>query len=149
MGAWKTLITSNFLYKNWNDFDPGIQEFIVFTILAAVGILVAYGAIKILIYFYKLNIKEKIAHTVGAVIALVVMYVLYQILDGWTKVIVFGFIIVGILGALGQTLFDNTDPSICSTCNGYGKVRSTSGLFSSESSCPTCGGEGKNKQKNK
>ena len=77
------------------------------------------------------------------------MYVLYQILDGWTKVIVFGFIIVGILGPLGQTLFDNTDPSICSTCNGYGKVRSTSGLFSSESSCPTCGGEGKNKQKNK
>ena len=37
---------------------------------------------------------------------------------------------------------DKTGPSICSGCNGHGKVRSTSGFFSIERPCPTCGGEG-------
>ena len=37
---------------------------------------------------------------------------------------------------------DKSGPSICSTCNGNGKVRSTSGFFSIERPCPTCGGEG-------
>ena len=37
---------------------------------------------------------------------------------------------------------DKSGPSICSTCNGQGKVRSTSGFFSIERSCPSCGGEG-------
>ena len=37
---------------------------------------------------------------------------------------------------------DKSGPSTCSTCNGHGKVRSTSGFFSIERPCPTCGGEG-------
>jgi len=37
---------------------------------------------------------------------------------------------------------DKSGPSTCSACNGYGKVRSTSGFFSIERPCPTCGGEG-------
>ena len=37
---------------------------------------------------------------------------------------------------------DKSGPSICSSCNGQGKVRSTSGFFSIERPCPTCGGEG-------
>ena len=37
---------------------------------------------------------------------------------------------------------DKTGPSTCSTCEGHGKVRSTSGFFSIERPCPTCGGEG-------
>jgi len=37
---------------------------------------------------------------------------------------------------------DKSGPSTCVTCNGHGKVRSTSGFFSIERPCPTCGGEG-------
>ena len=37
---------------------------------------------------------------------------------------------------------DKSGPSTCSTCNGYGKVRSTSGFFSIERPCHSCGGEG-------
>tara|TARA_Y100000590_G_scaffold452805_1_gene596671 strand:- start:2015 stop:3145 length:1131 start_codon:yes stop_codon:yes gene_type:complete len=37
---------------------------------------------------------------------------------------------------------DKSGPSTCQTCNGHGKVRSTSGFFSIERPCPTCGGEG-------
>ncbi len=37
---------------------------------------------------------------------------------------------------------DKSGPSVCSSCNGQGKVRSTSGFFSIERPCPTCGGEG-------
>jgi len=37
---------------------------------------------------------------------------------------------------------DKSGPSICSSCNGHGKVRSTSGFFSIERPCPTCAGEG-------
>ena len=37
---------------------------------------------------------------------------------------------------------DKSGPSTCSTCDGHGKVRSTSGFFSIERPCPTCGGEG-------
>ena len=37
---------------------------------------------------------------------------------------------------------DKTGPSICASCNGHGKVRSTSGFFSIERSCSACGGEG-------
>ena len=37
---------------------------------------------------------------------------------------------------------DKTGPSTCSSCNGHGKVRSTSGFFSIERPCPSCGGEG-------
>jgi molecular chaperone DnaJ len=37
---------------------------------------------------------------------------------------------------------DKAGPSTCSTCEGHGKVRSTSGFFSIERPCPTCGGEG-------
>ena len=37
---------------------------------------------------------------------------------------------------------DKTGPSTCSSCNGHGKVRSTSGFFSIERSLPSCGGEG-------
>jgi molecular chaperone DnaJ len=37
---------------------------------------------------------------------------------------------------------DKAGPSVCSSCNGQGKVRSTSGFFSIERPCPTCGGEG-------
>ena len=37
---------------------------------------------------------------------------------------------------------DKAGPSTCSTCDGHGKVRSTSGFFSIERPCPTCGGEG-------
>jgi len=37
---------------------------------------------------------------------------------------------------------DKSGPSICTSCNGHGKVRSTSGFFSIERPCPTCGGEG-------
>ena len=37
---------------------------------------------------------------------------------------------------------DKSRPSTCSTCEGHGKVRSTSGFFSIERPCPTCGGEG-------
>ena len=37
---------------------------------------------------------------------------------------------------------DNSGPSTCSTCDGHGKVRSTSGFFSIERPCPTCGGQG-------
>ena len=37
---------------------------------------------------------------------------------------------------------DKSGPSICSSCNGHGKVRSTSGFFSIERPCPTCGGDG-------
>ncbi len=37
---------------------------------------------------------------------------------------------------------DKSGPSMCSSCNGHGKVRSTSGFFSIERPCPTCGGEG-------
>jgi len=37
---------------------------------------------------------------------------------------------------------DKSGPSTCDSCNGYGKVRSTSGFFSIERPCPTCGGEG-------
>ena len=37
---------------------------------------------------------------------------------------------------------DKSGPSICSSCNGHGKVRSTSGFFSIERPCPRCGGEG-------
>ena len=37
---------------------------------------------------------------------------------------------------------DKSGPSTCSTCEGHGKVRSTSGFFSVERPCPTCGGEG-------
>jgi len=37
---------------------------------------------------------------------------------------------------------DKSGPSICSSCNGHGKIRSTSGFFSIERPCPKCGGEG-------
>ncbi len=37
---------------------------------------------------------------------------------------------------------DKSGPSTCSTCDGHGKVRSTSGFFSIERPCPSCGGEG-------
>ena len=37
---------------------------------------------------------------------------------------------------------DKSGPSTCATCNGHGKVRSTSGFFSIERPCPNCGGEG-------
>tara|TARA_Y100001936_G_scaffold19525_1_gene16545 strand:- start:97 stop:1230 length:1134 start_codon:yes stop_codon:yes gene_type:complete len=37
---------------------------------------------------------------------------------------------------------DKSGPSTCSSCNGYGKVRSQSGFFSIERPCPTCGGQG-------
>tara|TARA_B100000686_G_C16687045_1_gene915429 strand:- start:301 stop:1431 length:1131 start_codon:yes stop_codon:yes gene_type:complete len=37
---------------------------------------------------------------------------------------------------------DKSGPSTCMSCNGHGKVRSTSGFFSIERPCPTCGGEG-------
>ena len=37
---------------------------------------------------------------------------------------------------------DKSGPSTCSSCNGYGKVRSTSGFFSIERPCPSCGGAG-------
>ena len=37
---------------------------------------------------------------------------------------------------------DKSGPSICVSCNGQGKVRSTSGFFSIERPCPSCGGEG-------
>ena len=37
---------------------------------------------------------------------------------------------------------DKSGPSTCDSCNGYGKIRSTSGFFSIERPCPTCGGEG-------
>ena len=37
---------------------------------------------------------------------------------------------------------DKSGPRTCSSCNGYGKVRSTSGFFSIERPCPHCGGEG-------
>ena len=37
---------------------------------------------------------------------------------------------------------DKSGPSICSTCEGQGKVRSTQGFFSIERPCPSCGGEG-------
>ena len=37
---------------------------------------------------------------------------------------------------------DKSGPSTCSSCNGYGKVRSTSGFFSIERTCPNCGGQG-------
>ena len=33
-------------------------------------------------------------------------------------------------------------PSMCSTCNGYGKVRSSSGFFTIERACSVCGGIG-------
>ena len=33
-------------------------------------------------------------------------------------------------------------PSSCPTCNGYGKVRSSSGFFTIERPCSRCGGEG-------
>ena len=37
---------------------------------------------------------------------------------------------------------DKSGPTNCSTCDGHGKVRSTSGFFSIERPCPSCGGEG-------
>ena len=37
---------------------------------------------------------------------------------------------------------DKSGPSTCVSCNGHGKVRSTSGFFSIERPCPSCGGEG-------
>ncbi len=37
---------------------------------------------------------------------------------------------------------DKSGPSTCSSCNGHGKIRSTSGFFSIERPCPSCGGEG-------
>jgi len=37
---------------------------------------------------------------------------------------------------------DKTGPSTCTSCNGHGKVRSTSGFFSIERPCSSCGGEG-------
>jgi len=37
---------------------------------------------------------------------------------------------------------NKSGPSTCSSCNGHGKVRSTSGFFSIERPCSTCGGEG-------
>jgi molecular chaperone DnaJ len=37
---------------------------------------------------------------------------------------------------------DKAGPSTCSSCNGHGKVRSTSGFFSIERTCSSCGGEG-------
>ena len=42
----------------------------------------------------------------------------------------------------GTASADGSGPSTCTTCNGYGKVRSSSGFFSIERSCPNCGGEG-------
>ena len=43
---------------------------------------------------------------------------------------------------VGTGSADKAGPSTCSTCNGYGKVRSTQGFFSIERPCPTCGGQG-------
>lgn len=34
------------------------------------------------------------------------------------------------------------EPSVCSTCNGMGKVRMQQGFFAIERTCPTCGGTG-------
>ena len=42
----------------------------------------------------------------------------------------------------GSGSADKSGPSTCSSCNGHGKVRSTSGFFSIERPCPSCGGEG-------
>jgi len=55
---------------------------------------------------------------------------------------------IRIPGYIGCNKCDSTGssnksgPSTCSTCDGHGKVRSTSGFFSIERACPTCGGEG-------
>ena len=43
---------------------------------------------------------------------------------------------------VGTGSTDKSGPSTCSTCNGYGKVRSTQGFFSIERPCPSCGGQG-------
>ena len=37
---------------------------------------------------------------------------------------------------------DKTGPSTCSSCNGYGKVRQSSGFFTIERTCSMCGGIG-------
>ena len=42
----------------------------------------------------------------------------------------------------GSGSSDGSGPTTCSTCNGYGKVRSTSGFFSIERPCASCRGEG-------
>ena len=36
-----------------------------------------------------------------------------------------------------------TQPTVCQTCAGHGRVRASQGFFSIERSCPRCGGQGK------
>ena len=57
-----------------------------------------------------------------------------------TKIKIPSFVGCDACSATGSA--NKSGPSTCSTCNGHGKVRSTSGFFSIERSCPTCGGEG-------
>ena len=57
-----------------------------------------------------------------------------------TKIRIPSYVSCDLCAATGSA--DKSGPSICSSCNGHGKVRSTSGFFSIERPCPTCGGEG-------
>ena len=57
-----------------------------------------------------------------------------------TEIRIPGYTSCDICDSTGST--DKSGPSTCSTCDGHGKVRSTSGFFSIERPCHTCGGEG-------
>ena len=57
-----------------------------------------------------------------------------------TEIRIPGYVACDPCNSTGST--DKSGPSTCSTCEGHGKVRSTSGFFSIERPCPTCGGEG-------
>ena len=87
----------------WNSFDTETQRVIFFSILITSGILAAYGAIKVLIDFLKLDKKEKINKTVLTIIILGAIYLYFLSSHGalwgiifFVGIVVFFLIINGI-----------------------------------------------------
>ena len=97
----------------WSGLDPETQKFIFFAILIVVGILATYGAIKVLIYFYKLNWKEKISQTIITIFSAGILYLISQFIFGeWGTPIFFGFAVLFLISIVfGDPKLENKKKS--------------------------------------